>query len=512
MARKTHSPASHHQKLARFKLRYAFISISIATWIMAMVLPSLLMAQTPVSNQEIQALVQNLKNDPRGPYKDIRWFCEDGSIIPPKEKCPEPGGQQRARYKDEVARLQKSNHLFFGQILATTPLEDVWDARNYNSRLKQYQMEKYLRANDDGWIMRKGQYYRGAIQIEDESAWGIDFLSHLVTQDQVIKSQYFLLRQAIKDVPHRNDDNHTLSVRALSKTLSDSYPDFMQLRIKIHGQPDATDIQSVQSFYENHRNKLTVDQRSQMETLISDMQLLYQPIDVARLREITKNLPSEASITISLNIYLDELKAASSSGQVISTAEKLAQIRNEILTVKSKKGRLALLDLSNALEDIFLRSASSWKTGTLGETMEKICFMGMAAFGTGLIEAWEWDHISPVLTSYEREEMELLALNDYLNTARSMIEWGTGMINGVYRDVINQYTAFEPLAYSFQDDKIRSSILLPLGETVSQLGDFLAKHAQLTNKVLSLSNQSTLRGLNPGIAKGELVVVDGDVP
>ena len=93
---------------------------------------------------DIRTLVEKFKNDVRGPYKDIRWFCVDGSIIPPKADCPEPGGVQHARYKDEVVELAKTNHIFLGQILASTSRTAFWDAANNHSRLKQYQLDRYL--------------------------------------------------------------------------------------------------------------------------------------------------------------------------------------------------------------------------------------------------------------------------------------------------------------------------------------------------------------------------------
>ena len=91
-----------------------------------------------ISDAEIKKRIENYKADPRGPYKAIRWFCVDGTTVPANERCPQPGGVQRAQYKDEVINLQKSNKIYLGQILATTPFEDFWDETNQNSRFKQY--------------------------------------------------------------------------------------------------------------------------------------------------------------------------------------------------------------------------------------------------------------------------------------------------------------------------------------------------------------------------------------
>ena len=99
------------------------------------------------SNEEIKELITKFKIDTRGPYKAIRWFCPDGSTVAPEERCPEPGGVQRAQYKDIVTALAKSNKIYLGQILSATKTEDFWDKENQNSRLKQYQIEKYLQTD-----------------------------------------------------------------------------------------------------------------------------------------------------------------------------------------------------------------------------------------------------------------------------------------------------------------------------------------------------------------------------
>ncbi|MEQ9051115.1 MAG: hypothetical protein RLP11_12445, partial [Marinoscillum sp.] len=124
-----------------------------------------------VTDAAISKMISTYKTDSKGPYKDIRWFCKDGSTVAPQERCPEPG-VQRARYRDEVVALGVSNHIFLGQILSATVYEDFWDSEYQGSRMKQYSLEQYLRANDGGWINRRAQFYRGAFQAEDEEAWG----------------------------------------------------------------------------------------------------------------------------------------------------------------------------------------------------------------------------------------------------------------------------------------------------------------------------------------------------
>ena len=42
-----------------------------------------------ISNEKITEQITSYKNSIRGPYKDIRWFCTDGSLRQPKDPCPE---------------------------------------------------------------------------------------------------------------------------------------------------------------------------------------------------------------------------------------------------------------------------------------------------------------------------------------------------------------------------------------------------------------------------------------
>ena len=202
------------------------------------------------SNVFIAEQIIQHKKDIRGPYKDIRWFCTDGSLRQPKDPCPDNigPGVQHARYKDAVVELGKTNHIFLGQILAYTNNDEFWDTANHHSRLKQYQLDKYLRAVDNGWINEKGQFYRGAIQSEDEEAWGIDFYKWLLADDVNIEKHYFLIRQSLKDIPHNGDDNLSQLIRSQSKVISDEFLPFMDLRVKIHSQPEYNDISKVQAI------------------------------------------------------------------------------------------------------------------------------------------------------------------------------------------------------------------------------------------------------------------------
>src|SRR4030095_16733424 len=216
----------------------------------------------------IKTMIDRFKNETRGPYKDIRWFCKDGTVREARDPCPTELGNQRASYRPEVIALADKQHIFLGQILASTPKEEFWDSENAQSRLKQYQLEKYLRNKDDGWVNRKAQYYRGAMQDEDESEWGIEFYKWLLADADNLRSHYFLIRQSVKDIPHADENNTVQLVRALSEDIAEIFPSFQSLRVKIHGNPDAGDSGRVWDFQDENKDKINETMARKFDQLV----------------------------------------------------------------------------------------------------------------------------------------------------------------------------------------------------------------------------------------------------
>ena len=468
-------------------------------------------AQSNLAAENVQTLVVKYKSDIRGPYKDIRWFCTDGSVRQPKDPCPDNigPGVQHARYKDEVVALGKSNHIYFGQILAYTTIDELWDANHNHSRLKQYQLDKYLRLVDDGWINQKGQFYRGSVQVEDEEAWGIDFYKSILSKDAVVTDNFYFIRQSLKDIPHNGDDNVAQLMRSESKVISDLFVPFMDLRTKIHSQPEKSDIQKVIDFKAKNQKSLTTDLNKKLDGLVATMNTFFKPVDVQSLLNKSK-LVKGTVLGDKVQSFVDGMaNNESPSYSVNETAQLLLEIREELLTEKRSLARLQLLDISLKLEELLFQNAPIWEPTTVSGQLEKICALTTASVGAGYLELWEWEQISGALSKFNQDQLSLAELTQVLETARAAVEWSAAMVKANYQEVVNTYTTFEPKSYAFIDDRIRGSVALHLGQSVGELGDFISKESALTNKVMDVANQSTFRGLNPGYAFGELVVVDG---
>ncbi|WP_040253938.1 PEP/pyruvate-binding domain-containing protein [Psychroserpens mesophilus] len=482
----------------------------ILVFLLVFMMPGEITSQS-LRSDEIKDLIQLYKTDVRGPYKDIRWFCTDGSVRQPKDPCPDNIGigVQHARYKDAVINLGKTNHIYLGQILTATPKEVFWDEAHNQSRLKQYQIDKYLRTVDDGWINRKGQYYRGSVQSEDEEAWGIDFYKWLLSNDSMVKKHYFLIRQSLKDIPHSGDDNVAQLMRSQSKVISDLIPEFMDLRVKIHSLPEVSDIQKVKAFKQEKAFKISEANSKKIDELLGTMATFFKPVDIEALKKFTTKI-STTAIGKNINAYIASNTNSSDAAQLITeTSQLLYDVRLAILNENSGQARLQLFDLSLKLEDIVFKNAQFWNTPTVDDLLNKICYLGLATAGAGYIELNEWEQLNLTRTPSTENTMTLEDLTSVLESARREVEWSSSMVKAIYQDIVDEYAAFEPLSHGFIDDKIRGSVALHLGKAVSDLGDFIAEESALTNKVLDLPNQSGFRGLNPGYAFGELVVVTG---
>ncbi|WP_339661501.1 PEP/pyruvate-binding domain-containing protein [uncultured Polaribacter sp.] len=466
------------------------------------------------SSEEITKLINSYKIDVRGPFERINWFCKDGSIRNSKDPCPDEvnGGLQHASFKSSVLKLRESNDLYFTEILAGLHIESFLDEKNNFSRLKQYQLSKYLASVNNGWILQKAQFYRGAIQSEDEENWGKEFYEKLLKNDALLKSNFYLIRQSLKDIPHNGDSNLGQLMRSESKILAEVYPSFMEIRIKIHGNPQKSDIELVKEFLVKNDSKLKTETKKSFQKMLETMALFYAPLDFKKLSDISGKIKSDKKIVAELQNYFSTYKDLNGPKSILEeTASILSSIRYSVNQKMLASDKLILLDLSNILETNAIIESENWETTTLQETVDKLETLTCAAFGTGLLELWEFNEIENQLATLKsKQEITVEELNSLLNLGRNIVEWSSSLIKANYYETVIKYTAFEPLAYGFTDDRIRNSIALNLGKTVSMLGEFVTKKSNLKNAVFNLQDVSAMRGLNPGYAFGKLVVVDGN--
>lgn len=285
------------------------------------------------TDARIKEMIQQYRELDRGPYKSINWFCPDGSVRDAKDPCPEKIGEgiQHASYKTEVKELAMKRHIYLGEILASNEIWEFWDGDNNHSRLKQYQLGKYLESVDNGWIQERSRFYRGAKQIEDEEEWGRKFYYTVLGDNDLVDRDFFLIRESLRDLPHDGDSNLAQDIRSLSKVLAERYPKFMDIRIKIHGNPQAKDIEAVKSWLDKYESDLTENSRKDFNKLMNDMQEFFEPVSLQDLPKMVSDWNEDAYIRTQTEWFSNFYESETDPAILVPAAANLmCDIRNNI--------------------------------------------------------------------------------------------------------------------------------------------------------------------------------------
>jgi len=237
-------------------------------------------SQSSGSNPEYQGWIEAMKTRERGPFKELRWYCNDGSVFPPKAyACVDHGGgYQHGAWSEHTLTLREQGYKIANLLAGYDPevqLAQPGFVDDYNQLL----IEKYLLAADDGWIFRRALFYRGAIQEEDERAGGRKLLLALSSEPEWIGTRYPALRIGAVLVSHGESTASVQKVRQVSAALSDQDPGFNDIRGKIHGTPDAGDARRVRDYAAGVDDSAM---KAKYEDLANDIDLVYQGVPFRR--------------------------------------------------------------------------------------------------------------------------------------------------------------------------------------------------------------------------------------
>ena len=156
-------------------------------WVIAIVglgMLALLAGSTAAASPDeatLRSWVQKMKTASRGPFKHIRWFCNDGTVQLPKEyACRDRGGGvQHGEWTDRVKML-RANGYYIANVFADVRAEEFLQDHRHLEIIKHMILEQFLIEADNGWIFRRARYYRGALQTEDETHAGRELLLAMV--------------------------------------------------------------------------------------------------------------------------------------------------------------------------------------------------------------------------------------------------------------------------------------------------------------------------------------------
>ena len=109
-----------------------------------------LVAAQPVAAElpppaELRVWIDDMKHSERGPFQRIRWFCNDGSVLPPTPyACKDNGGgSQHGEWSERTQQLRDGGFQV-ATIYADLDEKALFASDDYRERLAQMLIEQFL--------------------------------------------------------------------------------------------------------------------------------------------------------------------------------------------------------------------------------------------------------------------------------------------------------------------------------------------------------------------------------
>lgn len=465
----------------------------------------------PAASPELRKSIDTLKTSSRGPFERIRWFCNDGTVLPPKAyACRNHGGGFQHGELNAAAKALRAQGYDVGNIYAgIDPAPFVGDHANL-ALLNQMLMERFLFQVDDGWIFRGARSYRGALQAEDEEAGAKSLvLAMLGDPKWLTPERFFLLRETVRLLPlPRRDEATAGKVRHAALELAEKDKPFTPLRAKIHNAPDAGDAAKVRAYA---KSKAPAAMRQRYEQLAADIDALYASGGPAKsLREAAQALGA-APVAGQLRQAADRIANAKDPGaRYGELGRTLAALRNDVPDASlTPEQRLLLLETSLALEDDTFTLGTALLQ-TLNKTtrhtrLDWLADAAQALYGIGFITQ---RHLGGVDASLARLDAGSPTVNEYRSELRYLArgpEWSGRWLEFNWSQVVRQWSALDPKAHLFTQDRLRGSPLLFYGTVIDSLNLDANQLAGIQHDLFGKPVGAGLRALNPGLARGTLV-------
>ena len=466
--------------------------------------------QPNVSNKEYTQWITKMKAASRGPFKNVKWFCDDGSIQPPKAyACAKHGGgYQHGNYTKQTKTLRDKGY-YIANFLAGFDAKKELKTADFNDRYNQILLEKFLRQIDDGWILRKARFYRGALQEEDERGGARDLLVALSAQKEWISYRYMGLRTGVRLLPHGKDTASVQKVRQMAASLAKNDKNFTKLRVKIHGSPDAGDADMVRAYVKNKDGK-NISDYSQYTALANEIDSVYKAPDLSNV------LTKEAKVYTAapwLQSYLrnaakDLDKDTSAENQYITTAKVLADLRDFMPKIKSPGARLRVIDLTLKVEALNFKASTE-----LRKDMDKLSridrikllqHIALAAYGTGVINKRSYNQVEKSIAEINKQYVILKNYMDQLNYLGRVPGWGTQGMRFQFYASMQKLGEIEPLTYHFIQDQLRGGPLLFFSQLLNTLTADANRLSGVKHTLFGEKIGIGFHALNPGLVRGTL--------
>jgi len=427
--------------------------------ILALAIPSALSD----NNAKYQGWLEQMREQPRGPFSRVRWFCADGTVLPPKAYACQPhgGGIQHGEWNAQTLELREQGYLVANLLAGIEPREALAEV-DFDNIYGQLLIEKFLIAMDDGWIMRGALSYRGAIQEEDERAGARRLLLQMLSREEWIGPHYGAMREGVKLLPHGQDTASAGLVRQLSAALSDDDPGFMPIRVKIHGAPDASDAAKVREYMPGVTD---AGLRSRYAALAEQIDRIYQAAPLPeRLGQLADKGWLPPALRSLAQTTAGDWEQATSLLRMSLSGTLLAELRNNLSAVPDPVNRLYLMDFSLGLESEHFRASTAVReqlaTIPRRQVLLALGAAGDAAYGTGLLNARLHGSLQGEIAALLAGTVDVAAYQHSLAYLNRVPGWGLQGQRRYFYQPMLKLAEIEPLALLFIQDQLRGSPLL----------------------------------------------------
>lgn len=440
-----------------------------------------------------------------GPFSAVRWFCADGTILPPVAYAcrPHGGGRQHGQRSPQAEALRAAGIPLANLLAELSP--ELALAQN-DHLLKAVLVEQYLVSTQDGWIFRQSRYQRGATQIEDEVAAATRILTALASEERSVQRDFLLLREALRRLPAAGRDASLDRARALAGTLAERDPGFASLRNKIHSRPDAQDAQAVRR-YASRLSRPSDDYaqlaaaidavysgRSVAEALDDFASALRNPAYAEYARTWRQNLPAQARLAL--------------------LGEILERLRERYASLAPGR-RLRALELSLTLEEAAFAAAretvAALSDASRAARLDALGKMGLILSGAGLLSPRERAELDNGLRALAtRDSIPLREYRAKIALLERIPVWASNRLSFQLGESIRAFARVAPAAEGLIPDRLRASAALSYGELLETLSADADRLSGVRHELFGQTVSSGLRALNPGLARGTLRTLNSD--
>ena len=465
--------------------------------------------------------IVDFEHQPRGPFKNVLWYCNDGTVLPPEAfACLEHGGGfQHGEWNAQALAMREHGYLVANMFTAIAPDRYIGSGAKL-SEWKQILLEQYMMAADDGWIYRRARYYRGAIQIEAEQDRATQIILKMLNDPDWLEPQRFLLlRETARLLPLAIEPQLGLKVRQLASDVSEQDAGFNRLRIKIHSMPDKNDAARVRRYAKQHGTPPT---QEILDALASQLDALYASHTVTRQ---LKDLAAE-----SRNIHfrheiaqtIDALQEASDPEQRVAVAARKSVRFRHILEQANRYtvyNRLRFLRASLMLEQLafgegnrLLESIASGKGSVqpLVSRESRLAWLESLAaviYATGLLSDRQWLAMDAEIEVVRQSvKMDLADYTASLRYISRTAQWCQRQLEFHFASTVAQWLKLSPKVQEFVPDRLRGSPLLPFMRILDTLVADADRIGGVRHRIFGQTVRAGARALNPGVSRGRLLL------